>query len=92
MARVTLKDRVAALLAEGRTVSEIARLIDRTKPEVHIIRSRLKRERNQALGVTAAELAEEGYGYQDISRDLGISETTAHGVVFNEASPRRKAS
>jgi hypothetical protein len=92
MARATLKDRVAAMLAKGRSVAEIARAIDRSKAEVHQIRAKLKRERNQALGITAADLAEEGYGYQDIRVDLGISETAAREAVFSEASLRRKAS
>jgi hypothetical protein len=43
--RITIKDRVADLLAEGRTVREIALLIDRTYAEVHTIRSRLKRRK-----------------------------------------------
>lgn len=92
MARATLKDRVAALLTEGRTVSEIARLIDRTKAEVHQIRSRLRRERNQAQGVTAACLAEMGLGYQDISTELGISERDAKDAVFHRPLAKRKAS
>ena len=92
MARTTLKDRVAALLAEGRTVSEIARLVDRSKTEVHQIRWKLKRERNQAQGVTAAALAEGGLGYQDIANELGISESEARAAVFGDASPQRKVS
>jgi hypothetical protein len=92
MARQTLKDRVAALLAEGRTVGEIAGLVDRTKPEVHQIRAKLRAERNRALGVTADHLAREGYGYQDISVDLDIPEADAHEAVFNAGSLERKAS